>query len=412
MRSRWLIVVAGAVGTAVGAGIFMVYAFGMLGTAMSSEYHWDRSVVQYCLTSFLVAAGFGTLLLGNAISRWGIRKPAMISLAIFATVIAILGLLPASTKLFYAAFALIGLASAAATGMPYAVSVTGWFDKERGLALGLVNAGAGVGAALAPLFANFLITQYGWRAAFAWIAVAVGLAPILGFAFLVRELPNRQHHTGGTPGGVAIEHGYLRRREFWLIALAIFGVSLAMFGVMGSMVPLLTDRSVPRETVAMVLSIAGLSSWVGRVAVGVLMDRFFAPYVGATSFALALVGVGLVAFSEATLPIMIGAVLIGFTFGAEGDLVTFLVSRYFSMAIYSRVLGAVWITWAWGGGLGTSLVGITYSATHSYEIALLVMAGVLIAATIAVLSLGPYSIPPTRHPATSGTSGAVAALDS
>jgi MFS family permease len=412
MQSRWLIVVAGAVGTAVGAGIFMVYAFGILGPAMSAEYHWDRSVVQYCLTSFLVAAGFGTLLLGNAISRWGIRKPAMISLAIFATVIAILGLLPASTLLFYAAFAMIGLASAAATGMPYAVSVTGWFDKKRGLALGLVNAGAGVGAALAPLFANFLITHYGWRAAFAWIAVAVGLAPILGFAFLVRELPNRQHRTGGTTGQVAIEHGYLRRREFWLIALAIFGVSLAMFGVMGSMVPLLTDRNVPRETVAMVLSLAGVSSWVGRVAVGVLMDKFFAPYVGASSFALALMGVGLVAFSEAPLPIMIGAVLIGFTFGAEGDLVTFLVSRYFSMAIYSRVLGAVWITWAWGGGLGTSLVGITYTATHSYEIALLVMAGVLVAATIAVLSLGPYSIPPARQPTTPGTTGTVAALDS
>lgn len=391
MQSRWLIVIAGAIGTAVGAGIFMVYAFGILGTAMSDEYQWDRSVVQYCLTSFLVAAGFGTVLLGNAMSRWGIRKPAMVSIAIFATVIAMLGLLPASKIFFYAAFALIGLASAAATAMPYAVSVTGWFDRERGLALGLVNTGAGFGAALAPLFANFLVSEHGWRAGFAWIAVAVGLAPILALAFLVREPPTANVRTNIT---TSTSHDYLRHREFWLIAISILGVSLAMFGVMGSMVPMLTDRSVPRDTVAMVLSIAGIASWVGRVAVGILMDRFFAPYVAATSFVLALVGVGLVAFSDAPLPIMVGAMLIGFTFGAEGDLVTFLVSRYFPMAVYSRVLGAVWITWAWGGGLGTYLVGVTYQATSSYGIALMVMAGVLVAAAIAVLSLGPYTVPP------------------
>ncbi len=386
--------IAGAIGTAVGAGIFMVYAFGILGTAMSAEYQWDRSVVQYCLTSFLVAAGFGTVLLGNSMTRWGIRRPAMLSIAIFAAVIAMLGLLPASKILFYAAFALIGLASAAATAMPYAVSVTGWFDRERGLALGLVNTGAGFGAALAPLFANFLVTEYGWRLGFACVAVAVGLAPIFALAFLVREPPTTNACASGPSATPPASHDYLRQREFWLIAVAILGVSLAMFGVMGSMVPLLTDRSVPRGTVAMVLSIAGISSWVGRVAVGILMDRFFAPYVAAASFGLALAGVGMVAFSDAPLPIMIGAMLIGFTFGAEGDLVTFLVSRYFPMAVYSKVLGAVWITWAWGGGLGTYLVGITYQATGSYGIALLVMAGVLIAAAVAVSSLGPYTVPP------------------
>lgn len=402
MQSRWLIVIAGAIGTAAGAGIFMVYAFGILGTALSAEYHWDRSMVQYCLTSFLVAAGFGTVLLGNSMNRWGIRKPAMLSIAIFASVIAILGLLPASKILFYAAFALIGVASAAATAMPYAVSVTGWFDRERGLALGLVNTGAGFGAALAPLFADFLVTQYGWRVGFAWIAVAVGVAPILGLAFLVREPPATNVGLRTASAAASANYDYLRQREFWLIAIAILGVSLAMFGVMGSMVPLLTDRSVPRDTVTMVLSIAGISSWVGRVAVGILMDRFFAPYVAATSFALALAGVAVVAFSDAPLPIMLGAMLIGFTFGAEGDLVTFLVSRYFPMAVYSRVLGAVWITWAWGGGLGTYLVGITYQATGSYRIALMVMAGVLIAAAAAVLSLGPYAVPPLAANNTTG----------
>ena len=127
------------------------------------------------------------------------------------------------------------------------------------------------------------------------------------------------------------------------------------------------------------------------------MDKIFAPYVAASTFALALMGVALIAFADSTTAIMVGAALVGFTFGAEGDLVTFLTSRYFSMEHYSKVLGAVWVTWAWGGGLGTYLVGVTYSATQSYEIALTVFAGVLVAASIVVCTLGPYLYPPAKR---------------
>jgi hypothetical protein len=84
--------------------------------------------------------------------------------------------------------------------------------------------------------------------------------------------------------------------------------------------------------------------------------------------------------------------------------VTFLTSRYFSMENYSKVLGAVWVTWAWGGGIGTYLVGVTYSATQSYEIALMVFAGVLVAASIVVCTLGPYVYPPAKGLALTSTS--------
>lgn len=405
-RTQWTIVLAGAAGTAVGAGIFMVYALGILGEALTTEYAWDRSVIQYCLTSFLIATGFGTVLLGNLMNRWGVRKPAMIYIAVFACAIAALGLLPASKSLFYAVFAIIGLASAAATAMPYAVSVTGWFDKNRGLALGLVNTGAGLGAALAPLYANFLVNHYGWRLGFAGIAAIAGLLPILGLAFLVREPPAVHAGTSSRHVEQWSAKTYLRSRYFWLIAGSILGVSVAMFGVMGSMVPMLVDRNAPAATVAAVLSAAGVSSWVGRVAVGFAMDRVFAPYVAAACFVLALTGLVLVGIADAPVSIMFGAVLIGFTFGAEADLVTFLVSRYFPLQIYSKVLGAVWVTWAWGGGLGTYLVGTTYERTQSYDISLTVFAAVLIVAIVAVLLLGPYTIPPTKHHVPSNTARA------
>lgn len=401
LKSVWWIVVAGAMGSAVGAGIFMVYAFGILGKALTSEYAWDRSVVQYCFTSFLVATGFGTVVLGQWIHRSGVRRPAIVYIALFATAIAVLATLPPSQALFYGVFAIIGIGGAAATAMPYAVSVSAWFDRNRGLALGLVNAGAGLGAALAPQYANFLVNDYGWRIGFLGIAAFAGVVPLLGLGLLVRDppKPSAERHGHANSRAPWFQAPYFRTRHFALIATSILAISVAMFGVMGLMVPLLSDRDVSNSTIAAVLSTAGFASWIGRVVVGYAMDKIFAPYVAAGSFVLALMGVALIDFADSPAPIVVGAALVGFTLGAEGDLVTFLTSRYFSMEHYSRVLGAVWVTWAWGGGIGTYLVGVTYAATQSYDIALTVFAGVLVAASIAVCTLGPYVYPPVRHEA-------------
>lgn len=398
-KSAWWTVVAGAAGSAVGAGIFMVYAFGILGQALASDYGWDRSVVQYCYTAFLAATGFGTVALGQWIHRRGVRRPAMAFIALFATAIALLAALPPAQLLFYGVFAIIGIGGAAATALPYAVSVSAWFDRNRGFALGLVNAGAGLGATLAPQYANFLVTAYGWRVGFLAVAAVAGLVPLLGLALLVRDPPQTPRPMRSTPDSAPpwLLAPYLRTRNFAILGTCILAISVAMFGVMGLMVPLLTDRGVSGSTIAAVLSAAGIASWLGRVVVGYAMDRIFAPHVAAFSFALALVGVALIAFANSATPIMVGAALVGFTFGAEGDLVTFLASRYFSMEHYSKVLGAVWVTWAWGGGIGTYLVGATYSATGSYEIALTVFAGVLVAASIVVCMLGPYVYPPMHR---------------
>lgn len=394
--NRWWIVVAGAMGTAVGGGIVMLYAFGLLAKAFSTEFGWDRSVQAFCLTSYLVANGFGSIWLGSLINRWGVRRPAAAFIALFAASFAAISVLPASPWLFYLVFAVVGLSGAAATGLPYAVAVTGWFDRNRGLALGLVNTGAGLGAALGPHYASWLEANYGWRVGFVGVASLVGAVALFGLLVLVRDPPHmrtaRSHSVASKRGPTLIEQ--LNNPKFWLIALPVLGVSIATFGVMGSLVPMLGDRDIDATTIAAVLSTAGVSSWVGRVLVGYTMDRVFAPYIAAITFVLALMGLGFISLAGPGVPLLVGAALVGFTLGAEGDLVTYLVSRYFSLESYSRVLGGIWVMWAWGGGLGTYLAGVTYGATGSYDTSMIVFAAVLILCTIIVCRLGPYLYSP------------------
>ena len=392
--SRWWTVVAGTLGCSLGAGVLVIYTFGVFGAAMAGAFGWSRAVHANALTVFLVFSGIGSLLLGPLIERFGVRVPCAALVAVFGLSVASLASVPANPWEVYVIFAVIGLSGSAATAMPYAVAVRGLFDQERGLALGLVNLGSGLGSATAPYCASALLHSFGWRTGFLGVGLA-GIVPALGLLFLVRE-----------PGGARLEASESVRSEwlaqirgttFRLIALPIAGVSIATFGVLGSMVSLLKDRGVAATSIAVVMSSAGVSSWLARPLVGYALDRFFAPFVTAATFIFAVLGLLLLIVTDSLGGVIAGAVLIGFSLGSEGDLVTFLVSRYYGPAVYSRVLSALWVTWAWGGGIGTFVAGASYRALDSYTPALLCFAMLLCLCTIIVCRLGPYAYPPEKR---------------
>src|SRR5690606_31325269 len=144
--NRWWTVVAGLVGCAVGAGVLVLYTFGVFSAAMANEFGWSRAVHANSLTIFLVGSGIGSIILGSLIDRYGVRRPCALFVAVFGGAITVLSIMPAEPAAIYATFVVIGVSGAAATAMPYAIAVRGLFDRERGLALGLVNFGSGLGA--------------------------------------------------------------------------------------------------------------------------------------------------------------------------------------------------------------------------------------------------------------------------
>ena len=383
--SRWWTVLAGSIGCAVGAGIVVLYVFPLFAQGFQQEFGWTRDTYANCLSIFLLSSGLGTVTLGISIRRFGVRRAASAYVLLFGAACAGVALLPPNPAAFYTLFVLIGLGGAAATALPYAVAVTGLFDKRRGLALGLVNAGAGLGATLAPRAARALLEQFGWRDGFALTAaLAAGIA-VFGLIFLVREPEVRQPVGAARPS-----FSFLATGEFWCIGVPILGVSIATFGVMGTLVPFLTDRGLSLSSVTLALSSAGISSWAGRILSGYLLDRLFAPALAAISFMVALTGIGLLTGSTSVPYILTGAALVGFTLGAEGDLVAFLASRYFDFSLLSRVLGVMWVAWAWGGGIGTFVAAVSFRLTHSYLPTWAAFALILLLSAVVVIRLPRY----------------------
>lgn len=397
--NRWWNVVAGALGAAVGAGVVGVYMFGVFAKSIGVEFGWSRATVSLGLTAFALASGVGSLTLGMAIDRFGLRKITVLYVVLFGGAVALVPLLPARLDLFVMTFAVMGFFGAAATVMPYATAICAWFNRKRGLALGLVNAGTGLGAALMPLYANFLLSRYGWRGGYWGVAAVVALVPVAALVLLVRlpagyEQARRLQiaERKSSDAGNTVSLGTIMKssRHFWLIAIAIFTVSVATFGVISQLVPFATDRGLSPMVAAGILSTVGMGTLAARLAAGFAMDRVFAPYVAAGVFVLAMIGMALLIGAKSVTAITVAAILVGLAAGAEGDILTFLVSRYFPMHAFGTVAGAIWVTWAWGGAAGTYLLGVSFDITRSYTTAIVGLIVVLAVGALAVLRLGPY----------------------
>jgi MFS transporter, OFA family, oxalate/formate antiporter len=128
--------------------------------------------------------------------------------------------------------------------------------------------------------------------------------------------------------------------------------------------------------------------------VGYLLDRLWAPMIGAASLGLAALGVGLLALDLPTWEILLlSACLIGVAAGAELDLMSYLTARYFGMAHYGKIYGCLFAGFSVTAGFAPSLFGKVYDATGSYDPILTASIGFLILAALLLLPLGAYPEP-------------------
>ena len=399
--SPWWTVAAGTVSGTMNAGTVMVYAFGILTLGLMKEFGWGREVIASAFTAFLLGSGIGLAALGWLISRYGVRAPAAILAATCALSLISVGAMSPSPVLFALIFLLVGIGGAATTAFPFAVAISGFFDARRGIALGIVVAGSGLGAVLMPQLAQYTSTHFGWREGFMIIGSLMAAILVTSFVVFVRTPPGIVERSpiaqAGTAQRRSVRQTYTGNRYFWLILLPILAVSVATFGALGSLVLFSKDKGYPGETIAWILSAVGLVSLFGRVVVGYLLDRLLATYVTATILLLAAFGLVLLIIGSSVGMVSVGAVLLGLALGAEADLLTFLVSRYFPLVEVSRVIAINWVAWAWGGALGAPLAAGSFARFGSYVPAYWLFAVVLVLGALIVCRLGPYLNPVHRE---------------
>lgn len=395
-------------GVVVGAGLLMFinlgpvlyYTSGVFTKAIIDDTGWTRGTIAAASLPANLLITLTLPLLGWAVDAYGTRRIALLSSILFAVGMFLLGQFSQTPELFAFLLVVAYACGFALTPLPYAQIVSGWFDKRRGLALGLMLTMSGLGTAFLPPLSSALIAQFGWRDAYALLGLIVLTIGASAALALLRDPPQLTNRTLGradnTPG-LPIRSA-LSGRAFWTLFAAFLLISIAIGGGSTSLPLVLTDRGVPAQQASFVMTIVGLAMMVGRLSFGVLLDRVFAPRLTALVFLAPTLAFSVLLLPHAaSINAMIAAGFLGFGLGAEVDALAYIASRAFGLRYFGRILGFLMIAFTLGLAFGPTLFGKIHDQFQNYQLALWIAAGISALSSGLITSLRRTDLPFTAE---------------
>jgi MFS family permease len=304
--------------------------------------------------------------------------------------------------LFYVAWLGLSLIGGGTTPVVWTRTVNIWFDRGRGLALGIALAGSGLAGVFAPVIVSRIIAEHGWQAGYLAVGGFILLVSVPLIALLLEERPKSVStatpenaaaasaaavEAAPLPGFVLAEA--LRQVAFWKIAIGFFLVSGVIAALIINLIPLLVDRGLAQQSAASIAGVMGIAVLVGRVAIGFLLDRFAAPAVARLLLGICAVGCFALTIPDASMWLVTISVLsLGLAAAAEVDLVAYLTSRFFGMRSYGEIYGWQLTSFYLGAALGPLAAGMAYDHYQSYVPTLYFACGAMIFGALVTGSLG------------------------
>jgi MFS family permease len=395
----WWIVLVSVAGVFLGAPV-SVFSFGIFFKSLAHEFHAGRAAISFAFTLHNI---LGALLLpawGWLIDRVGARRIILVLTAVFGVALVAALSIGHGIWQFYVFYAALGIALSAGPGpVSYGVVISHWFNRRRGLALGLMGLGVGVGAFAIPLISQRLIAHFGWRAAYAFFGAAILLVTVPVVATFLQNDPSERgleedgaekavHAPAGKEGLPWAE--IWRCADFWLLIVVFTLTSASMHAGVLHMPALLTDRGMSPARAAMVSGIVGVAVVVGRVGSGFLLDYFFAPRVAMAFYGACAAGLAILWSGQTRSIAVCAAFLVGLGMGSEAELMAYLVSRYFGLRSFATAYGYVFSAFMIAGAIGTLLMGAGFDHFHSYTVSLGCFCAASLVAVALLSRLGAY----------------------
>jgi MFS family permease len=398
----WLIVFLSSVGLFLGAPL-LVFSFSVFFKSLATDFHANRAAVSFAFSLINIVGALWLPATGMLIDRFGAKRVIVSSALLYG--LALISALWVGSSLWqlYLLSAVLGITfTSGAAPVPYGVVISHWFNRHRGLALGLSMMGIGAGSIVVPILAQRLIASFGWRIAFAVFGAAVLLIPLPLVAVFLRNGPgqrNLQPDGGESTPDASIPtqekqglswHAIWHDPTYWSM-LCIFSLAGAsVHGAILHMSAIFSDRGVSPERAALATSLVGAALVVGRLGSGYLLDRLFAPRVAILFYGATTLGIGILCAGTAGNLALVGAFLVGLGMGAEVEVMAYMIGRYFGLLAFGSAYGYAFGAFMISGAAGVLLMGIGYDRFHSYTVPLAAFCTVMLLALILLTRLGPY----------------------
>ncbi len=364
---RWVIVGAGGLLGCVAFGA--MFALPVFLRPIAQDTGWSITGVSSAMSIAFVVMALGSFAWGSLSDRIGPRAVVLAGSVLLAVGLALVSLAP-SLLAFQLIFGVLIGGSTAAIFAPMMACVTGWFETQRSLAVSLVSAGMGMAPmTMAPL-AAWLVSHRDWRTALMIIAALVA-AIMIPASFLVRRPPALAGEGGtGVPGKDAepeMSRGQaLRSPQFIILLLTNFFCCATHSGPIFHTVSYAVTCGIPLILAVSIYSVEGLAGLGGRVAFGVLGDRFGAKRVLVTGLLIqAIAALGYLYARELGTFYTVAA-LFGFIYAGVMPLYSVIARENFPLPMMGMVIGGTAMAGGLGMATGPVAGGLIYDAFASY----------------------------------------------
>ena len=397
-REHWPLVMASMMGLSFTA--IASTTIGLFIAPLEQEFGWSRTQISAGLTVYaLIAVPFSPFV-GALVDKWGARRLALPGLVLTASIFASFSLASGSPLQWLALWTAYSFAALSIRNTVWTTAVSSVFSGGRGLALGVTLSGTALAGTIAPIVAQQLIDDFGWREAFLWMGLGWGATvAVLLFLFLYDARDKRRLEQARTslaasataelPGLFFAEA--LRNRALIQIGLAAVLFVSVVTGIGIHLVPILTERGLSRETAAVLSGLTGATAFGGRLLTGWALDRWASGWVNFANLASpALAGAILIFAPDELTWITLAVLIFGYATGAFLQVCAYLTSRYAGMRNFGKIFGILSSIVSLGLGLSPLLAGLIFDTFGSYTPLLLAAIPASLAAGLLVIKLGPY----------------------
>jgi MFS family permease len=396
---RWTIVAVGALMTCVALGA--MFSLAIFLDPVSRDMGWSRAGISAAMTINFLVMGAGAFAWGALSDRYGTRVVVSIGAVLLGLALVLTSRVQ-SLLLFQLTYGiLVGLA-ASTFFAPMIALTTGWFDKQRSLAVSLVSAGMGVAPMTISPFARWLITSYDWRTAMFVIGILAWVL-LIPAAMLVRQPPAASaagpQVSAAPDGSIATVAEALRSRQFIVLAVVFFLCCAAHSGPIFHMVSYAMACGIAPMAAVTIYSVEGLAGLGGRLVFGVAGDRYGAKRVLIVGLLIQALAIGAYPFVRELGEFYFMAVIFGTAYGGVMPLYAVLARDYFSQSIMGTVFGAATMLSSLGMAAGPVVGGWIFDTYGGYSWLFFASLGLALGAMAIAFSFPRTSTQPQLQPA-------------
>jgi MFS family permease len=401
----WWIVLAGTVIFVVSSGIGF-YGHGVFLDPIRMLHGWSKADVSSAITLYFFTAGVTGIAVGRQVDKFGPTRLLVSGSLVVGLAFVLLSRVYTLWQL-RAVYLLMAIGWSGTSAIPVNALIINWFVLKRGQAMSLVMTGLSVGGIVMVPLAAFLISQWGLKVALP-ILGAMFWAVIIPLAvFVIKQRPSDvgQFPDGrsgplslgrSTVGHLSYE-SQMRKwtgREamgtvtFWAIVVAFFLAMTCQVSYLVHQVSFLSAY-LGFAGAASAVSITAAASIVGRLSMGLFIDRLDKRHVTIGLLITQAIAVLGLAYSNHIAVLYLGTMAFGLTMGCLVMMQTLIIGECFGMNSFATVVGLAGVFVQTGAAIGPWIAGVIYDATQSYRIAFTIFAGASVLAMFAIVFARP-----------------------